>query len=222
MRWLFKTALREAPQADSIYVGYDNGCWLQIRRADDLNATERQRLELPEKTALIVNLVSPTAKGELPMQRFYYNADGNRIGQIVLPNYGYDARTRNWYRETSEADRPLVSAPYLSFSLGTPMITLSAPLRGQAHGVVAIDLKLDTYSEFVAQLARARMERRSCSNSSGTLIAHPDFAHLMNYSPAHPDRNTLPRITDIETPDNQPDYSRLGSLRAVRGQRRRQ
>src|SRR4051794_40237875 len=30
---LFKTALQEAPQADSIYVGYDNGCWLQIGRA---------------------------------------------------------------------------------------------------------------------------------------------------------------------------------------------
>src|SRR5215471_13685435 len=24
---LFKTALRELPQADSLYVGYDNGCW---------------------------------------------------------------------------------------------------------------------------------------------------------------------------------------------------
>ncbi len=34
---LFKTALREVPQADSIYVGYDNGCWLQVRRAEDLN-----------------------------------------------------------------------------------------------------------------------------------------------------------------------------------------
>ena len=40
---LFKTALREVPQADSIYVGYDNGCWLQVRSAEDLNAIERQR-----------------------------------------------------------------------------------------------------------------------------------------------------------------------------------
>src|SRR3954454_1608384 len=145
---LFKAALQEAPQADSIYVGYNNGCWLQIRRADDLNATERQRLQMPKQTAIIVNLVSPTADGELPMQRFYYNANGNKIEQIVLPNYGYDARTRNWYRETSAADGPVVSPPYLSFSLATPMITLSAPLRGQADGVAAIVVKLDTYSEF--------------------------------------------------------------------------
>src|SRR6516165_8972450 len=31
---LFKAALRELPQADSLYVGYDNGCWLQVRRLD--------------------------------------------------------------------------------------------------------------------------------------------------------------------------------------------
>src|SRR4051812_30299532 len=28
---LFKTALDQLPQTDSLYVGYDNGCWLQVR-----------------------------------------------------------------------------------------------------------------------------------------------------------------------------------------------
>src|SRR3954469_4893114 len=140
---LFKTALREVPQADSIYVGYDNGCWWQVRRVEDLSATERLRLQVPVGTAFIVNLVFPTAGGELPMRRFFYSADGNKIEQIVLWNYGYDPRTRDWYRNTNEADQPLVSAPYMSFSLDTPMITLSAPLHGKAKGVVAIDLKLD-------------------------------------------------------------------------------
>jgi adenylate cyclase len=44
---LFKAALRELPQADSLYVGYDNGCWLQVRRLDVRDPTERQRLEAP-------------------------------------------------------------------------------------------------------------------------------------------------------------------------------
>ena len=29
---LFKAALHELPQADSLYIGYSNGCWLQVRR----------------------------------------------------------------------------------------------------------------------------------------------------------------------------------------------
>src|SRR3954468_8525617 len=55
---LFKTALREVSQADSIYVGYSKGSWLQVRRVEDLNATERRRLQAPAGTAFIVSLVS--------------------------------------------------------------------------------------------------------------------------------------------------------------------
>ena len=39
---LFKTALQVLPQTDSIYVGYDNGCWLQVRRLDTLDPAERR------------------------------------------------------------------------------------------------------------------------------------------------------------------------------------
>jgi len=38
---LFKAALHELPQADSLHIGYENGCWLQVRRLDVLDASER-------------------------------------------------------------------------------------------------------------------------------------------------------------------------------------
>src|SRR5437762_12896253 len=44
---LFKEALQEAPQADSFYIGYDNGCWLQVRGLNNLDQTQRARLEAP-------------------------------------------------------------------------------------------------------------------------------------------------------------------------------
>ena len=43
----FKAALHELPQTDSLYVGYDNGCWLQVRRLDALDSAERRKLEAP-------------------------------------------------------------------------------------------------------------------------------------------------------------------------------
>ena len=58
---LFKAALRKLPQADSLYVGYDNGCWLQVRRLDVLDATDetgtaagivRQGVRISGSTAL--------------------------------------------------------------------------------------------------------------------------------------------------------------------------
>ncbi len=146
---LFKAALHELPQADSLYVGYDNGCWLQVRRLDVLDPTERQRLGAPPGAVYNVNLVRPTSGGALPMRRIFEDEQGNKIEQLDLWDYGYDARKRVWYRDTMQADRALVSSPYASFSIGTPMITLSAPLQRQVRGVIAADLKLDKFSDLV-------------------------------------------------------------------------
>ncbi len=38
---LFKAALQELPQMDSIYAGFDNGAWLQVRRTSDLTDDQR-------------------------------------------------------------------------------------------------------------------------------------------------------------------------------------
>ena len=57
---LFKAALHELPQADSLHVGYENGCWLQVRRLDVLDATERRRLV--RLTALSTTSTSPVPR----------------------------------------------------------------------------------------------------------------------------------------------------------------
>ena len=44
---VFKAALHELPQTDSLYVGYNNGRWLQVRRLDVLDPTERLKLGAP-------------------------------------------------------------------------------------------------------------------------------------------------------------------------------
>jgi len=137
---LFKTALQVLPQTDSIYVGYDNGCWLQVRRLDTLDPAERRKLNAPLGAVYDVNLVQPNSGGAPPMRRIFEDEEGNKIEQLDLANYGYDPRKRDWYRDTMQSDRALVSSPYASFSIGTPMITLSAPLLGTVPGVIAGDL----------------------------------------------------------------------------------
>lgn len=41
---VFKAALRELPQTDSIHVGFENGRWFQVRRLAGLDQAERRRL----------------------------------------------------------------------------------------------------------------------------------------------------------------------------------
>src|SRR5271168_5078432 len=193
---LFKTALRRLPQVDSLYVGYDNGCWLQVRRLDDLDPTERQRLGVPPGAVYNVNLVRPTSGGALPMRRIFEDEQGNKIDQLDLWDYGYDARKRVWYRDTMQADRALVSSPYASFSIGTPMITVSAPLQRQVRGVVAADLKLDKFSDLVYAQRPGEHGTAIIFDAFGVLIAHPDFTRLVEYARAHPDH---PQLREIQS-----------------------
>ena len=196
---LFKTALRELPQMDSIYVGFENGAWLQVRRLDELNDEQRERLRATPGAQLAINLVRPTESGELPMRRIFEGRQGDEIGQLDLWKYGYDARTRSWYRETMGADRPLVSSPYFAFSVGAPVITVSAPLRGKVPGVLAADLKLDTFSDFVQAQRPGEHGIVMIFDSTGSLIAHPDFAQFVTRAMTHPSQPPLPNVKEISS-----------------------
>jgi adenylate cyclase len=194
---LFKAALLELPHMDSIYVGFENGAWLQVRRLNDLSDEQRERLRAVPAADFAINLVVPTPRGELPMRRIFEDRQGNEVGRVDLWKYGYDARKRRWYRDTMAGDRPLISSPYLAFSIGTPVITVSAPLRGKLHGVLAADLKLDTFSDFVQTQRPGEHGIVLVFDSAGSLIAHPDFAQLVSHAMTHPSQAQLPNIKEI-------------------------
>ncbi len=196
---LFKAALQELPQMDSVYAGFENGAWLQVRRIEELNDEQRGKLRATPGATIAINLVRPAPSGELPMRRIFEDQQGNEVGQLDLWKYGYDTRSRPWYRETLSADRPLVSPPYLAFSIGAPVITVSAPLRGKVPGVIAADLKLDTFSDFVQAQRPGEHGIVAIFDSAGSLLAHPDFARLVVDSMTHPSQPQLPNVKEINS-----------------------
>ncbi|WP_172842507.1 cache domain-containing protein [Bradyrhizobium erythrophlei] len=196
---LFKTALQELPQIDSIYAGFENGASLQVRRTSDLNEEQRERLRATPNADIAINLVRPGPGGELPMRRIFEDRQGNDVGQLDLWKYGYDARKRPWYSETMKAHRSVVSLPYLSSSIGAPVITIGAPLRGKVPGVLAADLKLDTFSDFVQTQRPGEHGIVLIFDSTGSLIAHPDFAQFVTSAMTHPSKPQLPNIKEIDS-----------------------
>jgi adenylate cyclase len=196
---LFKAALRELPQMDSIYAGFENGAWLQVRRLSELNDEQRERLRATPGASIVINLVRPTPSGELPMRRIFEDQQGDEVGQLDLWKYGYDTRGRRWYRETLTADRSLVSSPYLAFTIGAPVITISAPLRGKVSGVIAADLKLDNFSAFVQAQRPGEHGIVLIFDSTGSLIAHPNFTQFVADAMTHPSRPQLPNIKDLSS-----------------------
>lgn len=196
---LFKAALQEVPQMDSVYAGFENGAWLQVRRIEGLDDEQRDKLRATPGATIAINLVRPTPSGELPMRRIFEDQQGNEVGQLDLWRYGYDTRKRPWYRETMKADQPRVSPPYLAFSIGAPVITISAPLRGKVPGVIAADLKLDAFSDFVQAQRPGEHGIVVIFDSNGSLIAHPNMAQLTADAMTHPSQPQLPNIKEIDS-----------------------
>jgi adenylate cyclase len=133
------------------------------------------------------------------MRRIFEDQQGNELGQLDLWRYGYDPRERPWYRETMKADRSLISAPYLAFSIGAPVITVSAPLRGKVAGVLAADLKLDTFNDFVQAERPGEHGIVVISESGGSLIAHPDIPRFVIEAMTHPSQSQLPNVNEINS-----------------------
>jgi adenylate cyclase len=77
------------------------------------------------------------------------------------------------------------------------MMTSSAPLRGHVRGVIAADLKLDKFSEFVNAQRPGEHGSVIIFDSFGVLIAHPDFARFVEEARAHPSHPQLPEIRGI-------------------------
>lgn len=197
---LFKTALRRLPQADSLYVGYDNGCWLQLRGVAHLDPGERERLGAPAGTISVISLVHPEGTDGLPLRRVFLDAENDKIGQIDLWDYGYDVRKRAWYQDTLRANRAVVSAPYVDLITGARVITLSAPLRGAARGVIGINLKLAAFGDFVYAQRPGAHGTAIVFDEAGALLAHPDYEKFVDYAHAHPANPQLPNVHELRDP----------------------
>ncbi|HEV2157875.1 adenylate/guanylate cyclase domain-containing protein [Bradyrhizobium sp.] len=189
--------LAQWPALDSIYVGYDNGHWLQVQRLGGMSGPQRDRVGGPPDAAYGVTTTQWLDGEELPTRRVFQDKTGNPLGQIDIPPRGYDARQRNWYLDARKAGHLVTSAPYLSFNLGVPMITFSVPVDGQARGVVGLDLKLDSYSKSAPIVKFGKKGHLLIFDDQGTLIVHPDYSALFEKSSTDPAGPRLPGATDL-------------------------
>ena len=66
------------------------------------------------------------------------------------------------------------------------------------RGVIAADLKLDKFSDFVNAQRPGEHGAAILFDATGALIAHPEFARLMDYAMTHPAHPGLPKITELK------------------------
>jgi HD-GYP domain-containing protein (c-di-GMP phosphodiesterase class II) len=134
-----RAALDSVPSASAIYVGYDDGAFVLLRRLTSDAA--RANLDAPPSAAFAYERVEPGVGGHNAARFVFFGLDQAPLASRDVANFGYDPRARDWYRTAAASDGMIETDPYLFFASREPGITLARKVRG-GHAVAGVDISL--------------------------------------------------------------------------------
>jgi len=148
---LFANLIRATPQVEAVSVGYPDGSFRFVARADEVTEGYRIRtITAPER------LLTET----------FTNAEMVSLSSTPLPDNPYDPRIRSWYTPIAAGAESNWSEPYVFASSGKLGVTYSVAVlsdQGELLAVVGVDLTLDDLVGFLK-------ERRPSSNGSAQVV----------------------------------------------------
>nr|WP_288453370.1 methyl-accepting chemotaxis protein [uncultured Pseudomonas sp.] len=104
---------------------------------------------------------------------------------------GYDPRTRPWYKDTAQANRTLLTAPYVDQITNTLVISPIAPVHGadgKPFGMAGGDVSLDTLVKIINSIDLGDLGYAFLVSKDGTVLVHPQGDLVMkNLRDLYPD-----------------------------------
>ncbi|MBF0125681.1 MAG: hypothetical protein HQM02_00570 [Magnetococcales bacterium] len=170
--YLMQTVL-QYPQIFSLYVGYDNGDFVQL-----INLARqgpfRQSLQAPATTHFGLMTIL-AGDGEQPRKQWVFlDRRGNMLTTTPLEATPFDPRQRPWFVKEKTDQELKVSNLYIYHSIKKPGITISRRLGGELNnGVFGIDITLSHFSAFLQQQLFTPSNQIILFNRQGDLIVHP-------------------------------------------------
>ncbi len=110
-------------------------------------------------------------------------ADGEMIdGSLWTPDADYDPRTRPWYQAGEKSEGTVFTDAYIDMTTNKLVVAVAHPIKsssGTVHGVLAMDLLLDTITQIVTSEKIGESGYAFMIDRNGVILAHPN-AELLN------------------------------------------
>jgi adenylate cyclase len=192
---LMVAMLRNNPQLFNLYVGYEDGSFIEMDVIDRAKPAFRAGLNVTEDAAFRLVLISRTA-GAAPVTQ-YLSENLIQVAEVAGPG-SYDPRQRPWYVEAFKNDKTLLTGPYVFYATGEPGYTLRTPLKEGRRGVVAGDVLLNRFEDMLAQQKLGPSGLAFLFDDSERIVGHPEMTRLMTEIPERQD--DLPQIGALKLP----------------------
>jgi adenylate cyclase len=179
---LMASMLRNNPQLFNLYVGYEDGSFLEMDVIDRANPGFRSSLHVDEDAAFRVVVISRTGSAAPKPVTVFLSENLIQVAETSGPA-SYDPRQRPWYVEAFKDEKTLLTGPYVFYATGQPGYTLRIPLREGRRGVVAGDLLLSRLEEMLNQQRLGQSGLAFLFNDADRVVGHPEMSRLIEQMP---------------------------------------
>jgi len=191
---LMASMLRNNRQLFNLYVGYEDGSFLEMDVIDRAKPGFRASLGGAEDASY--RLVVVTRSGaSIASNTLFLSENLIQVGEAAGP-VSYDPRQRPWYVEAFRNQKTLLTGPYVFYATGQPGYTLRIPLKEGRRGVVAGDILLDQSEAMLNQQRLGESGTAFLFNDSDRIVAHPRMGELMDQ--IHERGDELPPISSVK------------------------
>jgi len=196
LKWLplMQQALIHIEHMDAVYLADSQGNFFLVRLLR--TAAQRARVSAPETATLMVQSVRQGG----PEARFYfYDAKRNLLAQRLLPDFGFDPRRRDWFRQAQQARALIVTPPYLFFTTRQVGVTLARPGPGRTS-VMGTDITLETLAETLKQRLPTPSSQVMLFTPDLTLFSYSNMDLLTGHLHQQNGILRLPRLDELDEP----------------------
>jgi adenylate cyclase len=179
----------------SVYVGFADGSYRMALRVPPqfkvFNAAP------PAGTLFSTRWIDRRAGGA-PLDRYTFLGKDNAVLGEAAAAAVYDPRSRPWYKDAVDRKGLVISNPYIYATTGLPGVTVAMPFYtgDTLVGVVAVDILLDSLSQYLKDRPVSRNSISLVADSDGLIVAHPDTQQALKRDNGNLIRARLTELSD--------------------------
>ena len=190
---LLAAMLKNNNQLFNLYVGYDDGSFIEMDALDGAGREARARLEAPEQAAFRMVVISRSDPAQVKSRRLFLSDRLETIRELPGP-LDYDPRERPWYKDGARQDGSWLTGPYVFFATGKQGYTVQSALKQGRGGVVAGDLLLDVTQEVLKREKLTASGVAFLFDDDDRILAHPRMSEMIGREVS----GTIPRLRETD------------------------
>lgn len=190
---LLAAMLKNNEHLFSLYVGYDDGSFIEMDDIGDTGRDSRAKLEAPEGAAFRLVVISRSDPARVKSRRLFLSGRLQTIRELP-GSLDYDPRQRPWYKDAARRDGSWLTGPYVFFATGKQGYTVQSALRQGKGGVIAGDLLLDATQEVLKREKLTASGVAFLFDDDDHILAHPRMSELLGREVS----GTIPRLRQTD------------------------